>query len=349
MIIPFNEKYLECIQRIPGGINILGNLNLVKLHGNPKIEWNREGTLYYTTSPSSLVPQSYLALFDVDWTITFAQKKLFPHWAPDDIELLPGRQKILEQIIKMGYTLIFVTNQLVKGTTSKSDVNRMERVERITNFMSKLSLPCMVFIATGDDNYRKPNIGIWEKIKEIVPKIDYSFFVGDFLGRPQDFSDTDKKFAENIGIPWYSPEEIFSPTKVVLPTGKNLIITVGAPATGKSSYSSKYLGNYTIISSDNYKSNKKKILGVLEGELRKGVNGVVVDATNPRQEDREVYYELAHKYGYNIVVLYFVRDGAGWNKLRVYDRVPNVAYHKFFSNLVPPTRENTPGQIFLIS
>ena len=346
MIFPFNQKYLECVQQIPGGINILGDLNLVKLHGNPNIEWNREGTLYYT---SSLVPQSYLALFDIDWTITFAQKKLVPHWAPDDIELLPGRQKILEQLIKTGYTLIFVTNQLVKGTTPKSEVARMERVERITNFMRKLSLPCMVFIATGDDNYRKPHTGIWEKIREMVPKIDYSFFVGDALGRPQDFADTDKKFAENIGIPWYSPEEIFPPTTVILPKGKNLVITVGAPGTGKSSYSSKYLGNYIVISSDNYKSNKKKILAVLEEELKKGANGVVVDATNPKQEDREVYYELAPKYGYNIVVLYFVRDGAGWNKLRGDNRVPTQAYHKFFSNLVPPTTENTPGQVFLIS
>ena len=346
MIFPFNQKYLECVQQIPGGINILGELNLVKLHGNPKIEWNREGSLYYTTSPSSLVAQSYLALFDVDWTITFAQKKLLPHWAPDDIELLPGRQKILEQLIKMGYTLIFVTNQLVKGKTPKSDAARMERVERITNFMRKLSLPCMVFIATGDDNYRKPHTGIWEKISEMVPKIDYSFFVGDALGRPQDFADTDRKFAENIGIPWYSPEDIFPPPRVVLPKGKNLVITVGAPGTGKSSYSLSL--NYSVISSDNYKSNKKKILAVLEDDLKKGVNGVVVDATNPKQEDREVYYELAQKYGYNIVVLYFVRDGAGWNKLRGDNRVPTMAYHKFFSNLVPPTRENTPGQVFLI-
>lgn len=348
MVIPINKKYLKCVQQIPGGIDILGNLNLVKLHGNHKIKWNRENTLYYTKSPNFLVPQSYLAIFDVDWTITFSQKKLFPPWASDDIELLPGRQKILEQIIKMGYTLIFVTNQLVKGTTSKSEVSRIERVERITNFMNKLSLPCMVFIATGDDNYRKPNTGIWEKIKQMVPKIDYSFFVGDALGRPQDFADTDKKFAENIGIPWYSPDEIFPPPRIVLPTGKNLIITVGAPGTGKSSYSSKYLSNYSIISSDNYKSNKKKILVVFEGELKKGINGVVIEATNPRQEDRETYYELGQKYGYNIVVLYFVRDGAGWNKLRGDDRVPTVTYHKFYSSLVPPTSENTPGQVFLI-
>lgn len=346
MIFPCNQKYLKCVKEIPGGIKILSNLNLVKINDNPTIEWTKEDSLYYTTSPSLLVPQSYLALFDIDWTITYSQKKLQPHWAEDDIELLPGRQKILEQLIKRGYTLIFVTNQLVKGTTHKSEVVRMKRVERITNFMHKLSLPCMVFIATGDDNYRKPNTGVWEKITELVPKIDYSFFVGDALGRPQDFADTDKQFAENIGIPWYSPEDIFPPPKIVLPKGKNLVITVGAPGTGKSTYSLRL--NYIVISSDKYKSNKKKILTVLEGELKKGVNGIVVDATNPKQEDRKVYYELAEKYGYNIIVLYFVRDGAGWNKLRGDNKVPTIAYHKFFSNLVPPTKENTPGQLFLI-
>tara|TARA_B100001094_G_C17401091_1_gene425700 strand:- start:85 stop:381 length:297 start_codon:yes stop_codon:yes gene_type:complete len=70
----------------------------------------------------------------------FAQKNYPPSGAPDDIELLPGRQKILEQIIKTGYTLIFVTNQLIKGTTPKSEVAMMKRVKRITNFMRKFAL-----------------------------------------------------------------------------------------------------------------------------------------------------------------------------------------------------------------
>ena len=38
---------------------------------------------------------------------------------------------------------------------------------------------------------------------------DESFYVGDAAGRKKDFSDSDLKFAENIGITFYTPEEYF--------------------------------------------------------------------------------------------------------------------------------------------
>lgn len=36
-----------------------------------------------------------------------------------------------------------------------------------------------------------------------------SFFVGDAAGRPGDHSDSDKAFADAIGIPFMTPEEVF--------------------------------------------------------------------------------------------------------------------------------------------
>ena len=33
-----------------------------------------------------------------------------------------------------------------------------------------------------------------------------SFFVGDAAGRPKDFAGTDRKFAENIGLKFKTPE-----------------------------------------------------------------------------------------------------------------------------------------------
>lgn len=40
-------------------------------------------------------------------------------------------------------------------------------------------------------------------------KLKSSFFVGDALGRPNDWSNTDKLFGENIGFTIKTPEEIF--------------------------------------------------------------------------------------------------------------------------------------------
>jgi bifunctional polynucleotide phosphatase/kinase len=37
-----------------------------------------------------------------------------------------------------------------------------------------------------------------------------SFFVGDAAGRPDDFASTDRKWAINVGLPFYTPEVGFA-------------------------------------------------------------------------------------------------------------------------------------------
>ncbi|GMM33389.1 polynucleotide 3'-phosphatase [Saccharomycopsis crataegensis] len=65
---------------------------------------------------------------------------------------------------------------------------------------------------------RKPNTGMWDQlmkdlsIKEVVnTAVDFgsSIFIGDAAGRKKDFSDSDKQFAENIGIKFSTPDDFF--------------------------------------------------------------------------------------------------------------------------------------------
>ena len=63
-------------------------------------------------------------------------------------------------------------------------------------------------MSTADDKYRKPNIGMWETLSKMID-IKSAFYIGDAAGRKGDFSDSDLKFAENIEIQFYVPEEIF--------------------------------------------------------------------------------------------------------------------------------------------
>lgn len=75
-------------------------------------------------------------------------------------------------------------------------------------------------MATDDDEFRKPSIGMWNYFIEQYCRdkyIDYekSFYVGDAAGRKaaidgiNDFSDCDIKFAMNAHLPFKYPEEYF--------------------------------------------------------------------------------------------------------------------------------------------
>ena len=74
---------------------------------------------------------------------------------------------------------------------------------------------------------------------------------------------------------------------------------------------------------------------------------IVIEGTNTTQEDREFFYNYAIDNNYIIKVLYFIKNGTGWNKLR-HKPVPTISYHIFFKKLDPPTPLNTPGEIFYI-
>lgn len=63
---------------------------------------------------------------------------------------------------------------------------------------------------------RKPEIGMAEEFKkdlsacyEIAPEIMWCQYCGDAAGRPKDFSDSDKEFAEKLGVPFELPEDVF--------------------------------------------------------------------------------------------------------------------------------------------
>ena len=128
-----------------------------------------------------------------------------------------------------------------------------------------------------------------------------------------------------------------------------MIVFVGMPGSGKSSYYKKYLEplGYVYANQDILKT-REKVIKVLNTALKMGEN-IVIDATNPSRTakasdsgrkiaGRDEFYNLAENAGYKVVVLYFLRDGYGWNKLRE-KKVPDIIYHTYFKNFDSPRQD----------
>lgn len=152
------------------------------------------------------VSRSKLAVFDLDGTLIKANHgQVQWSWWRD---LVPDR---LKQVYDEGFSIIIVSNQAY----AKAKVADW-KTHKIPSIAAALpNVPFRIFGATEKDQFRKPLPGIWTAVEGIFAEegvtIDktLSFFVGDAAARPQDFSGTDRKWAANIGLPFYTPEEYF--------------------------------------------------------------------------------------------------------------------------------------------
>ncbi|KAI8869085.1 PNK3P-domain-containing protein [Ramicandelaber brevisporus] len=162
---------------------------------------------------------------------------------------------------------------------------------------------------------------------------DTSFYVGDAAGRlarkvnrfavPKDHSEADWRFAQNVGIRFLTPEEYFmdlssaesglvnvdrssafvprslvSSTDAISPStdGQELIVMVGFPASGKSSFAKQIFvsAGYVYINQDTLRS-AHRCLSETKTALAAG-QSVVVDNTNRDAKTRKPYVDAAKQY-----------------------------------------------------
>lgn len=200
-------------------------------------------------------------------------------------------------------------------------------------------------------------------------------------GVKKDFSCGDRKFALNSGLPFKLPEELFlgqdfvadakfiwdgiDPSKVLqeaearadvckqviqkaLAARKSpeMIIMIGCPASGKSSFSNRYLVplGYIRVNRDTL-GDQKKCVAAARQAFQQG-KSVVVDNTNPGVEARSAYIQLAKDFGAQVraFVLTTPRDLASHlNLMREKatggdtKRIPDIAYNIYFKNFAAPT------------
>jgi bifunctional polynucleotide phosphatase/kinase len=282
-----------------------------------------EGLYAYVGASGSGVA---VAAFDMDWTLTSSPRGRFPKES-NDWKFLPNRLLTLKDHRERGHTIVIFTNQ---GYKKSQMTMALQRVTNILAALIKEGVNPWVFAATHHNIYRKPDIGMWNVFAQYFPNLDKnsSIFVGDSAGRPQDHSDNDIRFAQTIGLKFYTPEEIFPNNNVTIPDTQTLFIFVGMPGSGKRGW---------IHANQDILKTQPKVLAAVRSSLSAG-KSVAVDATNPNPDKRREYVMIASQYQIPTLIIYFVRNGYGWNKLRPHP-VPDIAYNMYYKNLVEPTCE----------
>ncbi len=106
--------------------------------------------------------------------------------------------------------MVFVTNQ---AGIEKGKVKFAELKSKFEAIISALEIPVVVFVATGENHFRKPSTEIWQFFlsscnNSVEVNMTESFYVGDAAGRTKgwaagkdkDFSCVDRMFAHNCGL-----------------------------------------------------------------------------------------------------------------------------------------------------
>lgn len=283
--------------------------------------------------------RSKMLALDYDHTIVTPKNcRKFPKdvddWEWFDVSV----PEIIKQHYDDGFMIVIFTNQ-----------SKQWKHEQIKNAIEILGVPTFVVIATNK-SYYKPNIKLFNDFitKNSFEPINYekSLFIGDALGRKNDFSDSDKVFAENIGIKYHSPETMFmidsklelglgsSMAKLELSCNPEIIIMVGYPGSGKSTIVNeicKRNNNYFHVIGDVHKT-VPKIKKVMKEGIKEG-KSIVIDATNNSRKKRKEYIDIGNLHGYTITCIYMTTSMSTSyrrNLKRPDDKkVPLVAYHVF--------------------
>ena len=146
-----------------------------------------------------------------DTLITRKSGAKWPVNADDWILLFDKVAPTVKKLAEDGFKIVIFTNQagIQKGHTKAEDIKK-----KVANIAKAIGVEMQVFIASHEDEFRKPGTAMWALLTDKFNgkvKVDLkdSFYCGDAAGRKdgkhKDFSDSDYKFALNVGLPFKTP------------------------------------------------------------------------------------------------------------------------------------------------
>lgn len=208
--------------------------------------WRVEGSHCITNFPQTTAFAEYvkarldskslkLGCFDLDGTLVNTKSGAnFARGSSDWCWFENAKDKVTREVEK-GTILVIFTNQggvtASQGEISKSYTNLKERINLVVASLGKtveyplvLAAPKrpggkqkVISSAEKHEKMRKPATGMFERMEEFLKDAlgeysidkEQSYYVGDAAGRELDFLDSDKAFAEAVGLPFHTPEEFF--------------------------------------------------------------------------------------------------------------------------------------------
>jgi bifunctional polynucleotide phosphatase/kinase len=292
-----------------------------------------------------------IAAFDFDWTLVKPKEgRTFPTDKNDWQWLRSGVPKKIKNYCDEGYNIVVFTTQTKKW-----------KLELIKEALETLQVPVTVVVAFGKDNpCRKPNKDLFFKVVSDFDK-ETSFYVGDACDE-QAWSSEDRDFAKNIGIKFFVPEMMFpiiytkKTQYTYYKTDREIVVMVGYPASGKTTFVKNNLEPYGYIRLD---GDKLKSVDRMIHEARKIVNSnneqsIVFDATNGTKENRQKVITFAQEQKLpvrTIVMNTPMEDAMEYNKKRASEcgakKIPNIAYYTFRKRYEEPNSEEKVTVIFV--
>jgi bifunctional polynucleotide phosphatase/kinase len=361
------------------------------------VETNQYISCVLSTSKKTKIPIR-IAAFDLDDTIV----KL-PRFKDNRLEykLLPGAKKVIKTYIKNNYFINIFTNQSGMSQNKNFDISHWKKQIELLFKEISTGINChfAIYCAKKHDQYRKPNLGMWFLMKHDLNDIydkkifisKKSFYCGDAAGRlepselqiqminpatkksPVDHSDTDRKFAMNIGIMFYTPDDLLvnnnkkikyklngiQPDDILKisvadtdinyykPEKKEVVIMIGYPGSGKSTYANKIseLYNVSIINQDTC-GVKAKCINLMK-KLCMSNKTIIVDNTNYDTNKRFEYIRIAKENGYKKITCIWITTpieiAKHMNNVRMLysgeTKVPNIAYAIYTKNFKEPSKK----------
>jgi bifunctional polynucleotide phosphatase/kinase len=324
-----------------------------------------------------ILPVHRILALDFDDTLvgTKSQAK-FPQDEHDWVPKFDSVREILQKYHQDKWLIVIFSNQsgVEQGKIAAEVVKN-----RFQHFIDFVDVPISVFAATGKNHYRKPHTHMWQHMLTTFPSddldLDQCVFVGDAAGRQygkkKDFACSDRKFAHNVGLKFLTPEEFFlgqsphptwsfdgfnpdtlldgthrsGPKLLVSHHEKEMIILVGAPASGKSTLCAKF-PQYVRVNQDTL-GTKAKCLKLARDSMRQN-KSVIIDATNSQLKTRSEYTKLAFEFGFRVKIIDIQVEKSmamHLDDMRVEliksKPISDIVYNIFYKNYreTPPTRD----------